>query len=169
MTFRCTDFENKNKVGEIEKLQIENDSLKNIIANGKYNTKKQITTFLTFQENNAKETMNFYVELFDNSEILQIQRYEKDGPAKEGTIMKATFELNGKRFICSDSYIKHEWTFTPAVSNFVECETETELKNLFEKLSKKGTVMMPLDNYGFSQKFGFVEDRYGISWQLNLQ
>lgn len=131
--------------------------------------KGQITTFLTFQENNAEQAMDFYVELFDNSKIIDIQRYGKDEPGKEGLIMKATFELNGKQFICSDSYIKHDWTFTPAVSNWIECETDNELGNLFEKLSKNGKVFMPLDHYSFSQKFGWVEDKFGVSWQLNLQ
>ncbi|MEO1258694.1 MAG: VOC family protein [Bacteroidota bacterium] len=131
-------------------------------------TKKQITTFLTFQENNAEEAMNFYIELFENSEVIDIQRYGKDGPAKEGSVFLARFQLNGKEFLCSDSYITHEWTFTPAVSMFVDCHSVSELERLFEKLSENGAVMMPLDNYGFSQKFGFVEDRFGISWQLNL-
>lgn len=75
--------------------------------------KNQITTFLTFQENNAEEAMNLYVDLFDNSKIISIQRYGKDGPGKEGSVMKAEFELNGKHFICSDSFIKHQWNFTP--------------------------------------------------------
>jgi len=121
--------------------------------------KKQISTFLTFQENNAEEAMNFYVGLFENSKIIDVQRYGKDGPAKEGTIMVARFELNGSQFACSDSYIKHEWTFTPGVSNFVECKSDDEIENFFAKLSENGKVMMPLNNYGFSQKFGFVEDR----------
>jgi predicted 3-demethylubiquinone-9 3-methyltransferase (glyoxalase superfamily) len=83
--------------------------------------------------------------------------------------MKAVFELNGKQFICSDSFIKHDWNFTPAISNWVECKSESELERLFSKLSVNGMVMMPLDNYSFSQKFAWVADRFGISWQLNLQ
>lgn len=79
--------------------------------------KQQIATFLTFQNNNAEEAMNFYIDLFDNSKVIEIQRYGKDGPGKEGTVLRALFELNGKQFICSDSFIQHEWTFTPAVSN----------------------------------------------------
>ena len=129
----------------------------------------QISTFLTFQENNAEEAMNFYVELFDNSKIIEVQRYGEAGPAKEGTIMKAVFELNGSRFICSDSYIKHGWTFTPAMSNWVDCESDEQLVKFFSRLSANGVVMMPLNNYGFSHKFGWVADRFGVSWQLNLQ
>ncbi len=131
--------------------------------------KSQITTFLTFQDNKAEEAMTFYVELFDNSKISDVQRYGKDGPGKEGTLIKAVFELNGKQFICSDSFIQHDWTFTPAVSNWVECGTEQEIEHLFAKLSENGDVKMPLDNYGFSKQFAFVEDRYGVSWQLNLE
>src|SRR5687767_2073166 len=105
--------------------------------------KNQITTFLTFQENNAEQAMNFYIKLFDKSKIIEIHRYEKGGPAIAGTIMKATFELNGKQFICSDSYRKHEWTFSPAVSMFVECKTAIELEKLFGRLSENGKVFMP--------------------------
>lgn len=129
---------------------------------------KQITTFLTFQENNAEEAMNFYIDLFDGAKIISINRFGEEGPAKAGSIQKAVFELNGKQFICSDSYIKHNWDFSPAISMFVECNTSKELENLFEKLSESGKVFMPLDNYGFSRKFGWVEDKFGISWQLNL-
>ncbi|TKG92026.1 hypothetical protein EYV94_20665 [Puteibacter caeruleilacunae] len=76
--------------------------------------------------------------------------------------------MNGRRSICSDSYIKHEWSFTPAVSIFVELDSETDLNKIYNALSEGGKLMMPLDNYGFSKKFAFVEDRFGVSWQLNL-
>ena len=131
--------------------------------------KEPIKTFLTFQDNNAENAMNFYVELFDNSKIINIQRWGKEGPVEEGKIMSATFNLNGNLFMCSDSPPIHDWDFSPAVSNFVECENESELERLFSKLSKNGTVTMPLNNYGFSQKFGWVIDQFGVSWQLNLK
>lgn len=131
--------------------------------------KKQITTFLTFQKNNAEQAMNFYVNLFNNSKVIDIQRYGENGPGKEGTIVKAIFELNGKQFICSDSFIQHDWTFTPAVSSWVECKTKEELERLYKNLSENGEVKMPLDNYGFSKQFAFVEDRFGLSWQLNWE
>jgi len=83
--------------------------------------------------------------------------------------MQATFELDGNLFMCSDSPPIHVWNFTPAVSNYIECKDENELEKLFSKLSKNGKVMMPLNNYGFSQKFGFIEDQFGVSWQLNLK
>jgi predicted 3-demethylubiquinone-9 3-methyltransferase (glyoxalase superfamily) len=130
--------------------------------------KQQLFTFLTFQKSDAEDAMNFYVGLFDNSRIINLNRWGKDGPGKEGTIMHATFELNGKKFMCSDSPPVHNWDFTPAVSIFVECKNEEELKRLYSKLSENGQVAMPLDNYGFSQKFGWVVDRFGVSWQLKL-
>jgi predicted 3-demethylubiquinone-9 3-methyltransferase (glyoxalase superfamily) len=145
----------------------------NAKSNGNKNEQKmkaQLSTFLTFQENNAEEAMNFYVDLFEEAEILDIQRWGSDeGPAKEGTIKHAGFMLNGKEFRCSDSPIKHNWTFTPAVSIFIDCKTEDELERLYEKLSEGGEIAMPLANYGFSQKFAWVVDRFGVSWQLNLE
>ena len=130
--------------------------------------KKQMIVSLTFQDNNAENAMNYYVELFDNSKIISVNRWEKGGPVEEGRIMQATFELDGNLFMCSDSPAVHDWGFTPAVSNYIECDNEIEIERLFSKLSENGNVTMPLNNYGFSQKFGWVIDQFGVSWQLNL-
>lgn len=166
----CTDSKTgNNKLEEIEKLQKENDSLKNTIKQYPDTGGQKIITFLTFQKEDAEQAMNFYVELFDNSKIVSLDRWEKEGPGKEGTIMHATFILNGKMFMCSDSPPIHNWDFTPAVSNYVECKDDSELELLFSTLSENGEVAMPLDNYGFSQKFAWVIDQFGISWQLNLK
>jgi len=130
---------------------------------------EQISTFLTFQKEDAEQAMNFYLGIFENSKIENLKRWEAGGPGKEGTIMHATFSLNGSLFMCSDSPPIHTWGFTPAVSNFVACKDMNELEKLFTQLSEGGTVMMPMGNYGFSQQFAFVEDRFGVSWQLNLE
>lgn len=165
--FGCSDTKYRNQQNEtILALQTELDSLKVQMSK---DTSGQIATFLTFQQNNAEEAMNFYIALFENSKIVDLKRWGPEGPGREGTIMHATFHLNGKTYMCSDSPPIHDWGFTPAVSNYVECEDERELDLLFAKLSEHGNVMMPLNNYGFSQKFGFVEDQFGVSWQLNLQ
>ena len=164
----CTNIEN-NKNENVIKLQTELDSIKKIITENQNSSKTQIATFLTFQKENAEQAMNFYIKLFNNSKIINIKRWEKSAPGKEGTIMHATFSLDGKLFMCSDSPAIHDWGFTPAVSNFVECKDEQQLNELFSKLSENGKVMMPLNNYGFSTKFGFVEDQFGVSWQLNLK
>ena len=135
----------------------------------KMTTSQNIYTFFTFQKNDAEKAMNFYISLFENSEILELNRWGAGMPGKEGTIMSAKFSLNGNLFMCSDSPPVHEWDFSPAVSNFVECNSEAELEKLYNALAENGKVMMPLNNYGFSQKFGWVEDQFGISWQLNLK
>lgn len=70
--------------------------------------------------------------------------------------------------MCTDSNVKHEFTFTPAMSLWVNCDTEEEIDQVFEKLSQDGKVLMPLAAYPFSRKFGWVEDKNGISWQLTL-
>lgn len=130
--------------------------------------KKPMVTSLTFQDGNAEVAMNFYIDLFDNSQIVNIQRWGSGGPVEEGKVMQATFELDGNSFMCSDSPAVHDWDFSPAVSSYVECEDEVELDRLFSALSQNGNVTMPLNNYGFSQKFGWVIDQFGVSWQLNL-
>lgn len=162
----CSDVKHNNEANEeLIALRAELDSLK---AESSNVTKGQIATFLTFQDNNAENAMNFYVDLFDNSKIINVQRWEKNGLVEEGKIMHATFSLNESLFMCSDSPPIHKWGFTPAVSNYIDCKDESELKRLFIKLSENGEVTMPLNNYGFSQKFGWVIDQFGVSWQLNF-
>lgn len=166
----CTDTKTKTyNVAEIKILKVKNDSLINMLTQNKDTIKNRIKTFLTFQNNNAENAMNFYVDLFDNSKIINVQRWGKEGPVEEGKIMHATFDLNGSLFMCSDSPPVHNWDFTPAVSNYIECENINKLEELFSKLSEKGTVTMPLNNYGFSQRFGWLIDQFGVSWQLNLK
>lgn len=128
----------------------------------------KITTFLMF-EGDAEEAITFYTSLFDDSEIVSISKYGPDGPngpEAEGTVQNALFTLKGHQYMAIDSF-GHDFTFTPSISLFVKCDSEEELETLYEKLSDDGEVAMPLDNYGFSTKFGWVQDRFGVSWQLN--
>jgi predicted 3-demethylubiquinone-9 3-methyltransferase (glyoxalase superfamily) len=125
----------------------------------------KITTFLMF-EGQAEEAMTFYTSLFDDSEIVSITKYGPDGPGAEGTVQHAVFTLKGQRYMAIDSF-GHNFTFTPSISLFVQCDSEEELETLYEKLMEGGTAAMPLGNYGFSTKFGWVQDRFGVSWQLN--
>ncbi|MES9700095.1 VOC family protein [Bacillus sp. JJ927] len=131
------------------------------------NTNQKITTFLMF-EGKAEEAMDFYTSLFNQSEIVSISRYDENGPGKEGTVIHATFTLNGHEFMCIDSYVKHDFTFTPAMSLYVTCETEEEIETVFNKLAQDGAILMPLGAYPFSKKFGWLNDKYGVSWQLTL-
>jgi predicted 3-demethylubiquinone-9 3-methyltransferase (glyoxalase superfamily) len=116
----------------------------------------------------AAEAMNFYTSLFERSKITSITRYGPNEAGAEGTVMHATFSLNGQEFMCIDSSEKHAFTFTPAISLYVTCDTEEQIDRLYEKLSQNGQVFMPLAPYPFSEKFGWVADKYGVSWQLSL-
>jgi predicted 3-demethylubiquinone-9 3-methyltransferase (glyoxalase superfamily) len=128
---------------------------------------QKITTFLMF-DGQSEAAMNFYVSLFDPAKIVSIKRYGENEGGEEGTEMHAVFSLQGQEFMCIDSPVQHGFTFTPATSLYVACENEREIGQLFEKLSSGGQIMMPLGEYPFSQKFGWVQDRFGVSWQLNL-
>jgi len=128
---------------------------------------QKITTFLMFT-GNAEEAMDFYMSLFAGSQILEITRYGPGEAGAEGSVMHATFLLNGQEFMCIDSNVEHAFTFTPAISLYVNCKTEAEIDRLFERLTQAGQVLMPLEQYPFSQKFAWVSDRFGVSWQLNL-
>lgn len=161
----CTDRAQQNELNqELQKLKTELETMKNDAKQAS----NHIATFLTFQQGDAEEAMNFYIGLFENSKVDTVQ-YWGEGAPNQGKVMHATFYLNGHLYMCSDSPAIHEWGFTPAVSNFVDCSSAEEQQRLFSALSENGKVMMPLNNYGFSQQFGFVEDKYGVSWQLNLR
>ena len=129
---------------------------------------RMVTTMLMFQGGVAEKAMNRYVSLFPGSGIGRVERYGP-GEGVEGAIKTARFTLAGREFICFDSPIKHDFTFTPSISIFVDCESEAELTTAFGQLAEGGQVLMPLDNYGFSAKFGWVNDSFGVSWQLNLE
>jgi predicted 3-demethylubiquinone-9 3-methyltransferase (glyoxalase superfamily) len=128
---------------------------------------KSVTPFLMF-EGKAEEAANLYVSLFGNSSIQSIERYRPGEGGAEGTVKQCHFTVAGLRLRCFDSPIKHPFTFTPSLSLFVDCDSEAELDAAFATLSAGGTVMMPPGNYGFSAKFAWVSDRFGVSWQLNL-
>ena len=129
---------------------------------------QQVTTFLMF-EGNAEEALNFYVSLFENSSITNITRYEAGEIGKEGSIKLATFSLNGQEFMCIDSFIKHNFTFTPAMSLYVNFDKEADIDHIFNEFSKEGQVLMPLGVYPFSEKYAWCSDKFGVSWQLNLK
>lgn len=132
---------------------------------------KSISTFLLFvgdQAGKAEEAIHFYTSLFNDSEIISIEHYGADENEPEGSVKVAKFTLGGVQHMVSESTLDHQFNFTPAISLFIECESENELKTVFEKLVAGGKTLMPLDNYGFSSQFGWVQDKYGVSWQLNL-
>lgn len=128
---------------------------------------KSATPFLMFQ-GHAEEAMNHYISIIEDSEITSITRYGPNQPGAEGSVMHAIFSLKGQTFMCIDSNVKHDFTFTPSFSIYLTCESEAEIEKVYGALIDGGGAMMPLDNYGFSQKFGWIADKFGVSWQLNL-
>ncbi len=128
-------------------------------------TDYQLTPMLMFA-GQAEEAIRFYTSLFDNSQVEFIQRYGPDYPGPEGQVVHARFTLNGQPFLAMDSAVEHSFTFTPAISIFVTCPNPFEVDRLFAALAADGDVLMPLDRYPFASRYAWVQDRFGVSWQL---
>lgn len=114
---------------------------------------QKITPFLWFDAK-AEEAANFYVSIFKNSKILSVTRYGDAGPGPKGSVMSATFELDGQQFFALNG--GPQFKFTPAISLFVNCETQQEVDELWEKLSAGGR----------KDRCGWLTDKYGVSWQI---
>jgi predicted 3-demethylubiquinone-9 3-methyltransferase (glyoxalase superfamily) len=137
------------------------------------------TTFLTFVGNQcgkAEEAINFYTSIFPNSGIKSLTKYSEGEAGGTPELIKyGVFTLNGTEYMVSESNYNHNWSFTPAVSLFIIDNSDELIQTIFAKLSSNGgQIMVPLNNYsgegdyGFGKKFGWCEDKYGISWQFVL-
>ena len=111
------------------------------------------TTFLWF-DNQAEEAMNFYTSIFGNSKILNVSRYGDAGPGPKGTVMVGTFQLEGQEFMALNG--GPHFKFTEAISLVINCETQEEVDNFWEKLSEGGQ----------KSQCGWLKDKYGLSWQV---
>lgn len=129
---------------------------------------RSIQPFLMFQDGDAEAAMRFYVSLFADGAILELAHYAAGGGAAAGKVMRAVFSVGGQKVMCTDSPVPHGFGFTPSSSLFVECESEAELDRLASALADGGAVLMEPANHGFSRKFAWLSDRFGVSWQLNL-
>jgi len=114
---------------------------------------QKITPFLWF-DGNAEEATNYYISIFKNSKIVSVTRYGEAGPGSKGTVMSTIFQLDGQEFFALNG--GPHFTFTPAISFFVNCETQEEVDELWEKLSEGGE----------KQRCGWLKDKYGLSWQV---
>jgi predicted 3-demethylubiquinone-9 3-methyltransferase (glyoxalase superfamily) len=114
---------------------------------------QKITPFLWF-DGKAEEAMNFYVSIFKNSKVLSVNRYGEEGQGPKGAVMSAKFQLDGQEFFALNG--GPQFSFTPAISFFVDCETQPEVDELWEKLSKGGE----------KQRCGWLTDKFGLSWQI---
>jgi predicted 3-demethylubiquinone-9 3-methyltransferase (glyoxalase superfamily) len=127
--------------------------------------------FLMFcgdQHGKAEEAMRHYCSIFEGSRIVEMDTYGPEGPDPEGTVRVATFELGGQRIRAIDSAAPHQFGFTPAISLWIECSSAEELDRAAGALADGGQFLMPVGDYGFSPRFCWVADRYGVTWQLNL-
>ncbi|MEX0720038.1 MAG: VOC family protein [Balneolaceae bacterium] len=131
---------------------------------------QKITPNLWF-DNQAEEAAEFYISVFgEGSGITNITRYSEEGQEihgrSAGSVMTVEFELAGYKFIGLNG--GPHFTFTPAISFYVTYETEEEVDNIWRKLSGSGTTLMELDKYDWSEKYGWVQDKYGLTWQISL-
>lgn len=133
---------------------------------------QQTATFLMFVGDvcgKAEEAMSFYTSLFDNSSIQAIEHWSADEmPDAAGQVKVGRFSIGDQRFMASDSPTPHQFGFTPAVSAFVDCSDADDVDRIFNALAEGGQQLMPLGDYGFSPRFGWVADRYGFTWQIGL-
>ncbi|MFL1486051.1 VOC family protein [Marinobacter sp. LN3S78] len=124
--------------------------------------------FLMFQQGRAQAALDLYFDTFPDSRMVHVEHWGQGEPGPAGTIKVAVFTLCGREYLCSDSPMPHDFDFTPSISIFVDVDSLAELERVFGILSEGGEVLMPLDDYGFSRQFGWVNDRFDVSWQLNL-
>jgi predicted 3-demethylubiquinone-9 3-methyltransferase (glyoxalase superfamily) len=128
---------------------------------------QKISPFLWF-DNNAEEAVNFYASTFKNFKPGKPVRYTEAGAAASGrpkdSVMTVPFELEGIKITALNG--GPIFKLNPAISFFVNCEDKEEVEQLWDKLSRGGKSLMPLDTYPFSEKYGWIEDKYGLSWQL---
>ncbi|NUS05336.1 MAG: VOC family protein [Nonomuraea sp.] len=114
---------------------------------------QKITTYLWFDDQ-AEEAAEFYTSLFEGSRVLDVQRYGEGGPGPAGQAMMVTFELAGQRFLALNGGPRY--TFTEAISLYVDCTTQEEVDDLWTKLTEGGE----------ESQCGWLKDRYGLSWQI---
>lgn len=123
--------------------------------------------FLMF-EGAAEAAFTFYAATIPDSRIVEMQKYGPEGPGPEGSVMVGRASIGGLEVMFSDSFVHHDFGFTPSMSLFVTCGSEEELDRIVAALGEDGRQLMPPGNYGFSRKFAWLNDRFGVSWQINL-
>jgi predicted 3-demethylubiquinone-9 3-methyltransferase (glyoxalase superfamily) len=125
----------------------------------------QMQTMLMFN-GQAEEAIGFYSDLFDDSAIESIDYYGDDAPGIAGQIVHARVRIAGQLVLAMDTPPVHDFTFTPSTSFFVSCDSDSEVDRLFGALSEGGSVLMGLGTHPFAKRYAWVNDRFGVSWQL---
>lgn len=127
-----------------------------------------MTPFIMFQNGIGRSALEYWVTVVPDSRIETLDLFGPEGPGPANTIKRAVIVIGGQRVLAHDSFMDHGFGFTPSHSFFLNCADGSEIDGLFDTLSEGGRVLMPLGDYGWSRKFGWVEDRFGVSWQLEL-
>ena len=128
---------------------------------------EKVATMLMFG-GEAEEAIAFYTALFDDSSVELIEHYGSEYPGPEGQVVHARFRLKGQLVMAMDSHVDQPFTFTPSSSFFVMCDDEAEVDRLASGLSEGGSFLMALGTYPFAKRYAWVQDRFGLSWQLIL-
>ncbi len=126
--------------------------------------RRMLRPFITL-EGQAQSALDLYGEVFFDFALHALTHH---AAPHDGLIMTAVFEVKGQAMRVSDSFISHEWSITPGISFFIDLEDEDELNRLAAALAEGGLVHMPAGNYGFSALFAWVQDRFGVNWQVNI-
>ena len=128
---------------------------------------RSVATHLMFA-GEASDALTLYAAVFSEFRLDKVERYGSGEAGAEGTVRRADITFGQHRIIAIDSPVKHAFSFTPATSLFVDCDSVSALDSAFAQLAQGGQIFMPIAAYGFSQRFGWCSDRFGVSWQLNL-
>lgn len=118
---------------------------------------------------NSEEAINFYTSVFKESEITHISYRDAADNYDNKRVDFGKLKIGEQEILFMDSGVEDDFTFTPSISLYLNCYSEEEIDILFKKLSQDGRILIPLDMYNFSRKYGWLEDKYGVSWQLNLE
>ncbi|WP_432482912.1 VOC family protein [Kineococcus esterisolvens] len=119
-------------------------------------------------EGRAQEAIDLYTAVLPDARVAGVHRYGPQGPGDEGTVLRAVVLIGDRPVVLMDSPVHHEFTFTPSISLSLTCQDRTEIEHLVGELGRDGQVLMPLDSYGFSTAYAWINDRFGVSWQLTL-
>ena len=126
-----------------------------------------VATYLLFQ-GDAEEALHFYQKVFRDTELTAIHHYPQSSGEIAGKLLPSRLRIGDHQLMLADSPNPHEFTFTPSTSIYINFETEDELIEAHDMLADGADILMPLDDYGFSVMYAWIQDKFGVCWQLNL-
>ena len=128
----------------------------------------QLTLQLMFQ-GQANQALTLYAKVIPGFTLIRKDLYGPRGPGKEGSVHEAVFVIGDTTVHCIDSPVDHAFAFTPSTSLCLTLDDRTAVEHVFSALAENGKPLMPLDDYGFNPCFGWLQDRFGVSWQIAVK